>query len=80
MAIRRRGRGWTRKPASEFTRPAFRRQLNPRFVEWLMSWPPGLTSFACSETALRTHKALWRSELSSTTSRRVAPAQLSFFE
>lgn len=80
LAIRRRGRGWTRKPASVFTRPSFRRQLNARFVEWLMSWPPGLTSFECSETALLTHKALWRSELASMTSLPAAPpAQLSLF-
>ena len=80
MAIRRRGRGWTRKPAPVFIRPSFRRQLNARFVEWLMSWPPGLTSFACSETALSTHKALWRSELALMTSLPAAPpAQLSLF-
>lgn len=80
LAIRRRGRGWTRKPAGMFTRPSFRRQLNARFVEWLMSWPPGLTSFECSETALLTHKALWRSELASMTSLPAAPpAQLSLF-
>lgn len=80
LAIRRRGRGWTRKPAPVFTRPSFRRQLNARFVEWLMSWPPGLTSFECSETALLTHKALWRSELALMTSLPAAPpAQLSLF-
>jgi hypothetical protein len=80
LAIRRRGRGWTRKPAPVFIRPSYRRQLNARFVEWLMSWPPGLTSFECSETALRTHKALWRSELASMTSLPAAPpAQLSLF-
>lgn len=72
--------GWTPGPASLFTRPSFRRQLNPRFVEWLMSWPPGLTSFDCSETALRMHRAAWRSELASMTSLPAAPpAQLSLF-
>lgn len=72
--------GWTPGPASLFIRPAFRRQLNPRFVEWLMSWPPGLTNFACSETALQTHRAAWRSELASMTSLPAAPpAQLSLF-
>lgn len=46
----------------------------------VMSWPPGLTSFECSETALLTHKALWRSELASMTSLPAAPpAQLSLF-
>jgi hypothetical protein len=29
-----------------------RRSLNPRFVEWLMGWPIGWTSFACAETGL----------------------------
>lgn len=72
--------GWTPGPASLWIRPAFRRQLNPRFVEWLMSWPPGLTSFDCSETALRMHKEAWRSELASMTSLPAAPpAQLSLF-
>ena len=72
--------GWTPGPAPLWIRPAFRRQLNPRFVEWLMSWPPGLTSFDCSETALRTHKAAWRSELALMTSLPAAPpAQLSLF-
>jgi len=73
-------RGWTRERASAWVRPTFRRQLNARFVEWLMSWPPGLTSFECSETALLTHKALWRSELALMTSLPAAPpAQLSLF-
>lgn len=73
-------RGWTRERASAWVRPTFRRQLNARFVEWLMSWPPGLTSFECSETALLTHKALWRSELASMTLLPAAPpAQLSLF-
>lgn len=72
--------GSRRIAASTFTRPSFRRQLNARFVEWLMSWPPGLTSFDCSETALQTHKAAWRSELASMTSLPAAPpAQLSLF-
>jgi hypothetical protein len=72
--------GWTPGPAPLWVRPSFRRQLNPRFVEWLMSWPPGLTSFDCSETALRTHREAWRSELASMTSLPAAPpAQLSLF-
>lgn len=79
MAIRRRGRGWTRKQAAVHTRPSYRRQLNPRFVAWLMSWPPGLTSFECSETALQRHRALWRSELSRLTLPPAPPAQLSLF-
>lgn len=33
---------WTRQP---------RRQLNPRFVEWLMRWPDGWSAFDCSATA-----------------------------
>lgn len=32
---------WTRKP---------RRSLNPRFVEWLMGWPTGLSGFGHAET------------------------------
>lgn len=71
--------GWTRERSAPWTRPAFRRQLNARFVEWLMSWPPGLTSFECSETALRTHRALWRSELSSMNLPAAPPAQLTLF-
>lgn len=78
--VRAHRRGWTRERASAWVRPTFRRQLNARFVEWLMSWPPGLTSFECSETALLTHKALWRSELACMTSLpAAAPAQLSLF-
>lgn len=41
-----------------------RRILNPLFVEWLMGWPPGWTSFACSETALSLWRQRMRSELS----------------
>jgi len=40
-----------------------RRSLNPRFVEWLMGWPPGWTNFACSETAFIRWRARMRSEL-----------------
>lgn len=79
MAIRRRGRGWTRKPAPVFVRPSFRRQLNPRFVEWLMAWPPGSTSFACSATAYRTHAEHWRSELSRLGLPPARPGQWSLF-
>lgn len=71
--------GWTRERASLWTRPAFRRQLNPRFVEWLMAWPPGSTSFACSETAWRTHAELWRSEISRLSFPAAPPAQLGLF-
>lgn len=40
-----------------FTRPSFRRQLNPRFVGWLMGWPDHWTETAsiisaCSAMAL----------------------------
>lgn len=79
MAIRQRGPGWTRKPAPVHTRPSFRRQLNPRFVEWLMAWPPGSTSFACSETASQTHRAHWRSVISQLSLPPARPAQLALF-
>jgi hypothetical protein len=38
VRVPRASRGWTR--------PAFRRQLNPNFVEWLMNWCPKWTSLA----------------------------------
>lgn len=38
-----------------------RPQLNPAFVEWLMGWPPGWTSFACSETEWSRFKQRMRS-------------------
>ena len=55
-----------------------RRVLNPRFVEWLMGWPTGWTSFACSATALSRFKRRMRSELLSLgLPGEAAPAQLS---
>lgn len=36
----------TEKSRSFTRRPAFRRQLNPNFVEWLMNWRPKWTSLA----------------------------------
>lgn len=53
----------------EYIRPSFRRQLNPRFVEWLMAWPDHWTTHAstgsaCSETELYRYKQLMRSALS----------------
>lgn len=71
--------GWTRERATLWTRPAFRRQLNPRFVEWLMAWPPGSTNFACSETAWSIHAAHWRSVISQLSSPPAPAAQLSLF-
>lgn len=71
--------GWTREQASPWTRPVFRRQLNPRFVEWLMGWPPGSTNFACSATAWRTHAERWRSEISQLSFPPAPPAQLALF-
>ena len=58
-----------------------RRSLNPLFVEWLMGWPPGWTSFACSATALshwkqRMRSALWQLGLPPEDQ----PAQMSLFE
>ncbi len=55
------------------------RTLNPQFVEWLMGWPLGWTSFACSETEWSRWQGLMRSALSSLGSPLAAPAQLSLF-
>ena len=57
------------------------RSLSPQFVEWLMGWPPGWTSFACSATALshwkqRMRSALWQLGLTPEDQ----PAQMSLFE
>lgn len=41
-----------------------RRVLNPRFVEWLMGWPIGWTSFGPVETALSHWLPLMRGRLS----------------
>jgi hypothetical protein len=57
-----------------------RRSLNPLFVEWLMGWPPGWTSFACSATALSAWKARMRSALLQLGSPMPAPpVQLALF-
>ena len=42
-----------------------RRTLNPRFVEWLMGWPPGWTSYECSGMALSHWRERMQSALSS---------------
>lgn len=34
------------QPSSESAPTSPRRSLNPKFVEWLMNWPPGWTSLA----------------------------------
>lgn len=39
------------------------RRLNPLFVEWLMSWPFGMTAFGSLETELTQWKRRWRSFL-----------------
>jgi hypothetical protein len=55
-----------------------RRSLNPRFVEWLMGWPPGWTSFECSATASFHYRQRMRSALLSLPLPvEDAPAQLS---
>lgn len=77
--VRRLRRGWTRQAPTAFVRPSFRRSLGAPFVEWLMAWPPGLTSCDCSATAWQTHVAAWRSELSRLTLPAAPPAQLSLF-
>lgn len=88
LAIRRAGRGWTRRQASLPIRASFRRQLNPFFVEWLMGWPAGWTlladagssAFVSSETEFSRFKQLSRFALSQLGSLPEAPpAQLSLF-
>jgi len=37
--------------------------LNPRFVEWLMGWPLGLTAFGCLATQLSRYRRRMRSAL-----------------
>jgi hypothetical protein len=66
-------RGWTRAVPTPYVRPSFRKSLNPHFVLWLMGWPPGWTSFACSETALSLYRQRLRSELLSLGLPRSAP-------
>ncbi|MGX5827387.1 hypothetical protein [Mesorhizobium sp. 43Arga] len=57
-----------------------RRTLNPLFVEWLMGWPPGWTSSACSATGLSAWKQRMRSALWQLASPRAAPwAQIDLF-
>lgn len=53
--------------------------LNPRFVEWLMGWPPLWTLSACSETALSHFKRDMRSALSQLDLHDAPPAQASLF-
>lgn len=65
MAIRAERAGQRRG----FTRPAWRKSLNARFVAWLMGWPDhwtrtASTPSACSATALCLWQARMRSELS----------------
>ena len=54
-----------------------RRSLNPLFVEWLMGWPPGWTSFACSATAFTRWQQRMRCELSRLELKPAAPVQQS---
>jgi hypothetical protein len=79
MGARSSGPGWAKRKRRPFVRPAFRRQLNPVFVGDLMGWPPGLTSFVCSETASSIWKARMRSALWSLSLPQGPPAQLSLF-
>ncbi len=67
----RRLRAWARRA----TRP----KLNAAFVAWLMGWPAGWTSSACSATEWSLFKARMRSALSALPWPDGAPAQLSFF-
>lgn len=57
-----------------------RRTLNPRFVEWLMGWPPMWTSSGCSATELCRFKQRMRSALLLLgLPREAPPAQLALF-
>lgn len=63
-SIRAEKQGWRRV----FTRPSFRRHLNPRFAEWLMGWPDhwtqhASTGSACSAMALSRYRQRMRSAL-----------------
>ena len=51
----------TSTPGGKSSKPT--RRLNPRFVEWLMGWPLGLTAFACSATELSRYRRRMRSWL-----------------
>lgn len=75
MGLQARRKGW----AKVTIRPAFRKPLNPRFVEWLMMWPRGWTSFECSATAFTLYRRRMRSALLSLgLPPEAPPAQLSF--
>lgn len=54
--------------------------LNPRFVEWMMGWPPGWTDFACSETVFIHWKAHMGFALSRLTYQPPLAAQPSLFD
>lgn len=79
MGVRSLGKGWSKKRRAPFVRPSFRRSLNPLFVGDLMGWPPGLTSFECSETASSIWRARMRSALLSLDLADAPPAQLSLW-
>lgn len=72
MAIRQRGRGWTRKGPTGYVRPSFKRSLNPCFVGWLMGWPPiASTGFGFSGTEW----SLWRQRMRCALSQLALPAE-----
>jgi hypothetical protein len=52
------------RPAPMTDGTASRRILNPRFVEWLMGWPTGLSACDCSATELSRWQQRMRSRLS----------------
>lgn len=79
MSVKARGKKWAHAKPKPFVRPSFRKSLNPLFVGDLMGWPPGLTSFECSETASSIWRERMRSALSQLTLRPAPPAQLSLW-
>lgn len=79
MAIRRRGRGWTRRPGAVRTRPSFRRQLNPTFVFWLMGWKTGSTPCGLLEMGSSLWWQVWRERLLQSERQPAPPQQLTLF-
>jgi hypothetical protein len=79
MAIRRRGRGWTRKQGRAHIRASFRRQLNPTFVFWLMGWKTGSTPCGLLEMGSSPWRQVWRQRLLQSERLPAPPQQLTLF-
>ncbi|MEM7429893.1 MAG: hypothetical protein AAF441_27815 [Pseudomonadota bacterium] len=57
-------KGWTRTCSAPWVRPAFRKSLNPLFVEWLQDWPIGWTDCGNAVMGFTLWLARSRTELS----------------